>query len=74
MCSRLIFKIVGSIGKRDNLHLPNLDSLYEDTTLQCPLALHPIQVTRNKQLHILTIFVTVYLKTGFLASAVKNDQ
>ena len=39
------------------------DSLYEDTTVQCPPALPPIQVTKNKQLHILTIFVTVYLKT-----------
>ena len=61
MCSRLILKIVGT--KRDNLHLPNLDSLYEDTTVECPPALPQIQVTRNKQLHILTIFVTVYLKT-----------
>ena len=39
------------------------DSLYEDTTVQCTPALPPIQVTKNKQLHILTIFVTVYLKT-----------
>ena len=63
MCSRLILKIVGNVGKRDNLHLPNLDSLHEDTTVQCAQALPPIQVTRNKQLHILTIFVTLYLKT-----------
>ena len=61
MCSRLILKIVGN--KERQLTSTNLDSLYEDTTVQCPPALPPIQVTRNKQLHILTIFVTVYLKT-----------
>ena len=44
-------------------------SLYEE---QCPPALPPIQVTRNKQLHILTIFVSVSLDTGFLVSAVKH--
>ena len=44
-------------------------SLYEE---QCPPALPPIQVTRNKQLHILTIFVSVSLDTGFLASVVKH--
>ena len=32
----------------------------------------PNQVTRNKQLHILTMFVSVSLDTGFLASAVKH--
>ena len=47
-------------------------SLYEDTTIQCPPALPPIQVTRNNKFHVLTIFVSVSLDTGFLASAVKH--
>ena len=70
MCSRLILKIAGEKERQPTSTEPWNDSLYED---QYSVPLPPIQVTRNKAItYSYTIWDSVSLDTGFLATAVKN--
>ena len=70
MCSRLILKIAGKKERQLTSTEPWNDSLYED---QYSVRLTPIQVTRSKAItYYFTIWDSVSLDTGFLATAVKN--
>jgi len=70
VCSRLILKIAGEKERQPTSTEPWNDLLYED---QYSVPLPPIQVTRNKAItYSYTIWDSVSLDTGFLATAVKN--
>ena len=71
MCSRLILKIAGGKERQPTSTEPWNDSFYED---QYSVPLPPIQVTRNKAItYSYTIWDSVSLDIGFLATAVKNS-